>query len=123
MAQSIKLSDELMSEVRREAKLQGRSLAAQVTHWARIGRAIERSASFTPDQIDAVLAKDTQTASDRDAERVVWVNRMIELWSKPGPGEEAFFAERRRLGLGVGLDENGNLVHAADLIKAPQKGQ
>jgi hypothetical protein len=25
---------------------------------------------------------------------------------------KVFFAERRRLGLGVGIDENGKLVHA-----------
>lgn len=30
---------------------------------------------------------------------------------EPGPKEEEFFARRRALGLGVGLDENGKLVH------------
>lgn len=32
----------------------------------------------------------------------------------PGPNEEAFFEERWRKGLGVGLDDNGNLVDASD---------
>ena len=68
MAQSIKLSDDLMSEVRREAKLHGRSLAAQVTHWARVGKAIERSSVFTHDQITDLLAKDAKFAHLGDTE-------------------------------------------------------
>lgn len=32
----------------------------------------------------------------------------------PGPNEEAFFEERRRKGLGVGLDEYGNLTKERD---------
>lgn len=38
------------------------------------------------------------------------------------PEEEAFFAERLRLGLGFGLDEKGNLVHVADLKNANEAG-
>ncbi|MBW6419652.1 hypothetical protein [Celeribacter sp. PS-C1] len=52
----------------------------------------------------------------RDHERV---NKIIEqtsldafvaAMSKPGPGEEKFFSDRRRRGVGVGLDEDGNLI-------------
>ena len=46
MAQSVKLGDELMNLVRRESALQSRSVAGQITHWARIGRAIDRSGNF-----------------------------------------------------------------------------
>lgn len=41
-------------------------------------------------------------------------DRLTEIQYKTGrPTEaiEAFFAERRKLGLGVGLDENGNLIY------------
>lgn len=37
-------------------------------------------------------------------------DRLIEKMGQPGPAEEAFFARRRKLGLGVGLDAAGNLV-------------
>lgn len=122
MVQSIKISDELMDEVRREAKLQDRTLAAQVEHWVHIGMAIERSGNFSYDRINAVLSAEARSSTPNDAEYTAWSDRFIELMSKPGPNEEAFFAERRRLGLGVGLDENGNLVRAADLKKADEKG-
>lgn len=55
MAQSIKISDELMTEVRQEAELQGRTLAAQLEHWVRIGKAIEMSKNFSYAQINAIL--------------------------------------------------------------------
>ena len=123
MARSIKISKELMAEVRREAKLQGRTLAAQLEYWVRIGMAIERSSNFSYDRINAVLAAEAQTSTLNDAEYAVWSDRFDELMAKPGPNGEAFFAERRRLGLGVGLDENGNLVRAADLKKTDGEGR
>lgn len=39
MAQSVKLSDEIMAFIRKEADLQSRSVAGQITHWVNIGRA------------------------------------------------------------------------------------
>jgi hypothetical protein len=38
----------------------------------------------------------------------------MEKMARPGPQEKVFFAERRRKGLGVGLDENGKLVRGSD---------
>jgi hypothetical protein len=46
MAQSIKLGDDIMTVVRRECELQSRSIAGQIAHWVRIGRAIEKSGNL-----------------------------------------------------------------------------
>ena len=54
------------------------------------------------------LDDDTVAPEDKN----IWLDRFTDLMGEPGPGEEAFFADRRRRGLGVGLDENGNLVRA-----------
>lgn len=43
-------------------------------------------------------------------EHAVEVENSIEKMMQPGPTEDGFFAKRRQLGLGVGLDEHGNLV-------------
>ncbi|MBM3604703.1 MAG: hypothetical protein FJX25_08080 [Alphaproteobacteria bacterium] len=43
--------------------------------------------------------------SDKDE-----LDRLTERFSMPGPGEEEFFRQRRQLGLGVGLDEQGEIV-------------
>lgn len=56
MAQSIKLADDLMDEARIASEIHSRSLSGQIAHWARIGKAIERSNAFSHDRIDAVLS-------------------------------------------------------------------
>lgn len=37
--------------------------------------------------------------------------KLLEALSNPGPDEESFFAKRRMLGIGTGLDEDGDVVH------------
>ncbi|MBI1495271.1 3'-5' exonuclease [Halocynthiibacter styelae] len=38
------------------------------------------------------------------------LNEIAKMLGEPGPNEELFFARRRALGLGAGLDENGEIV-------------
>ncbi len=38
------------------------------------------------------------------------LDKLTKQMGEPGPAEELFFARRRALGLGVGLDENGQIV-------------
>ena len=49
------------------------------------------------------------------------LDRISELLSTTTPEAEAFFVERRRLGLGVGLDEHGRFVYARDLLAEQTK--
>ncbi len=114
MAQSVKLGEELMNLIRRESELQSRSVAGQITHWVRIGRAIEKSGHFDHDRLLAVLDGQRETTELTDEEKEVWLDGFAEAMARPGPDEETFFARRRQLGLGVGLDAGGNLVRAGD---------
>ena len=110
MAQSVKLGDDIMKIVRRESELQSRSIAGQIAHWLRIGRAIEKSGNFDHARITAALAGDIETTVLTDEEKDVWLDNFVEKMGQPSPDETAFFSQRRQLGLGVGLDEAGNLV-------------
>ncbi|WP_018698197.1 ParD-like family protein [Amorphus coralli] len=110
MAQSIKLSDEVMDVVRREAELQSRSIAGQLTHWARIGRAVEKTGRFDYRRIEQALGGKLSPDALSSDEQDVWFDAFAEAVTGPTAEEEAFFAERRKLGRGVGLDENGRLV-------------
>lgn len=114
MAQSVKLADEIMSLVRREADLQSRSVAGQITHWLRIGRAIEHSGSFDYARITAALEGRLDTTKLGAEEEVAWLDAFTEKMAQPSDAEEAFFAQRRSLGRGVGLDAGGNLIYAKD---------
>jgi len=118
MAQSVKLGDDIMKIVRRESELQSRSVAGQIAHWLRIGRAIEKSGNFDHARITAALSAQIDTTELTDEEKNVWLDSFVEKMGRPALGEEAFFARRRHLGLGVGLDEAGNLVRESSAAKA-----
>jgi hypothetical protein len=114
MAKSVKFADEaLIDDARVTAEIQSRSLAGQITHWARIGRAIERSGQFDHVRLSQVLAGELETTALTAEEKAVWSDRFLAKMSEPGPGEEAFFAEMRKTGKAVGLDEaTSTIVHA-----------
>lgn len=113
MAQSVKFADDaLVDDARAVAEIQSRSLAGQITHWARIGRAIERSGSFDHVRLSRVLAGDFETTVLTAEEKAVWSERFLAKMSEPGAGEEAFFAELRESGKAVGLDPSGKIVYA-----------
>ena len=112
MAQSVKLSDEIMALVRREADLHSRSVAGQITHWLKIGRAIEHSGSFDYARITAALEANLDTTQLGDGEDVAWLDAFTEKMGHPSEAEMSFFTRRQALGRGVGLDSGGNLVYA-----------
>ena len=62
MARSMKIPDEEMELLRREARLASRSIAGQVTHWLRIGRSIERAPDFNYAHIREALQALSQWA-------------------------------------------------------------
>ena len=111
MAQSIKLSDDVMSVVRRESGLQSRSVAGQITHWINIGRAIEQSSAFDYQHINAALAGELSPDELSAEEQEVWFAQFGEVVTGPSDQEEAFFEQRRQLGRGVGLNDKGELVY------------
>lgn len=111
MAQSVKLSDNIMTYVRKESNLQSRSVAGQVTHWINIGRAIEKSGSFdfkhVNNALQAALSPDELTPEEQE----VWFEQFKAEMTEPTDEEVAFFAKRRKLGRGVGMSDSGELVY------------
>ncbi|WPY96311.1 hypothetical protein T8T21_16190 (plasmid) [Limimaricola variabilis] len=114
MAQSVKLADEVMSLVRREAELHSRSVAGQITHWLKIGRAIEQSGNYDHRRITAALEGRLATTELSEEEESAWLDAFTEKMGQPSEAEKAFHADRQALGRGVGLDAGGNLVWATD---------
>ena len=113
MAKSVKFADDaFVDEARAASEIQSRSLAGQITYWARIGRAIERSGSFDHTRISRVLAGDLETTALTAEEKAVWSERFLATMSEPGPGEESYFAELRESGAAAGLDASGEIVYA-----------
>ena len=112
MAQSVKLADDVMAVVRREAELHSRSVAGQITHWLRLGKAIEQSGTYDHARVTAALDGRLDPVELREEEGGAWLDAFTEKMSSPSEMEKTFFEKRRKLGRGVGLDAAGNLVHA-----------
>ncbi|MFC3167818.1 TA system antitoxin ParD family protein [Paracoccus fontiphilus] len=111
MSQSVKFADDaLINDARVVAEVQSRSLASQITHWARIGRAIERSGSFDYARLSRVLAGAVETTILTAEEKAVWSEQFLAKMSESGPDEDAFFAELRASGKAVGLNAAGKVV-------------
>jgi hypothetical protein len=111
MAQSVKFADDaLVEDARITADLQSRSLAGQITHWARIGRAIERSGHFDHAKISRVLAGEIETTALTAEEKAVWSEQFLAMMAEPGPEEDRHFAVLRKSGKAVGLDASGKVV-------------
>ncbi|GHF51560.1 TA system antitoxin ParD family protein [Seohaeicola zhoushanensis] len=114
MAQSVKLADDIMALIRREADLQSRSVAGQITHWVRLGRAMERSGQFDHARLTAALEGSLDTTELAPQEEAAWLDAFTEKMGQPSEAEEEFFARRKALGRGVGRDASGHLVRAED---------
>lgn len=112
MAQSVKLDDDVMAMARREAKLHSRSVSGQITHWLRLGRAIEQSGSYDHARVTAALDGRIDTVDLQEEEAIAWLDAFTKKMSSLSITELDFFIERRVLGRGVGLDAAGNLVRA-----------
>jgi len=111
MAQSVKLSDNVMTYVRKESSLQSRSVAGQVTHWINIGRAIEKSGSFDFRRVNNVLRAALSPDELTPEEQEVWFEQFTAEMTEPTEEEVAFFAKRRKLGRGVGMSDLGELIY------------
>ncbi|MEH6790297.1 TA system antitoxin ParD family protein [Parasphingorhabdus sp.] len=103
MAKTVKIDDELMEVIGREAEMMSRSLAGQVRHWVRIGMSVEKSRFFDQarvvEALSGQLAPDALTAGEQEAH----IDGLFEA-ARSGTVEQGkLFAERKGKGLGIGL--------------------
>jgi hypothetical protein len=112
MPQTVKISDGEMEKVREAAELNSRSIAGQAEHWIRLGRAVERDPRFGYTRIEQVLKGLMRVEDLTDDEQEDYLDRLGDLMSVPNAEEKAFFADREARGLGVGMDEDGQLTYS-----------
>mgnify|MGYP003661039940 FL=1 len=106
MAKTIKIDDELMEVIGREAEMMSRSLAGQVRHWVRIGMSIEKSRFFDQSRVvealSGKLAPDALTAGEQEA----YVDGLFDAARSGTVEQDKLFAARKAKGLGVGLRDS-----------------
>lgn len=107
---SIKISNETLTLARNDAKVFGRSIGAQVDHWARIGRAVELTSTFPHDRLRRVIEGEPAAAELSSDDTTGILDAYDRAMATPSPKAIAFFAARRKAGIGVGYDDDGRLV-------------
>lgn len=110
MAQIVKISDAEMSAIRAAAELNHRSVSSQAEYWIRLGRAVEQDPRFGQVQIEEALTGQRPISSLTDEQQEEFFDRFGAEMDKPTKEALAFWEERRRKGLGVGTDEEGNII-------------
>jgi hypothetical protein len=110
---SIKVSSTLVESAKAEASLFQRSAGGQVEHWARLGRALESSPDFDHNRLREALTGIGDASALTAEERVAFLEVYGNVLARPLPEEEQFWEERRKGGLGVGMDGRGKLVRGS----------
>ena len=115
MAQSVKISDdEFVNGMRETAEVMTRSLGEQALHWLKIGKAIESSSKFNYQYVQEALNAKRSPDELTLEEQEVFFDEFAASMMGEQPEAEAFFEQRRKQGVGVGLDDNDNLIYQSE---------
>lgn len=117
----VRLDAEITEAARVAAARMSRSVAQQVSHWARIGRELERAQDVSADEIRRVLdgsaSYDALSAKEQAVVRAVWDSRIDSL-------RENLRLDRDFDGAGyhyAELDEHGAVVVREPATPRPRK--
>jgi hypothetical protein len=103
-------ADELTTSVQ-EVQLAIYDQVFQSTHESSKTMANERDVKKPQGtETTAALAERNNTPAEEVEATEQWLDDFTERMMHPSPEEEEFFARRRELGLGAGLDKHGKLV-------------
>jgi hypothetical protein len=104
---SVKLSTEFLDDARREAEAFKRSVAAQVEHWARIGRAVENTPGVTAHRVRDALSGRAKFEHLTTVEQTAFLEELGGEWDADTEAAYAALGEQEGA---VGRDETGRLV-------------
>lgn len=102
---TLRLRRELVEAARDEAGLSGRSTAAQIEHWARLGRAFEAARCATAERVRQALQGRLPIEALPDVEQDAVFDGMLDAYRDPPAGVRdrlAGIAERTRKALDGG---------------------
>lgn len=90
---TVKLNARLVEEARREAELFQRSIAGQIEHWAKLGRAIENARGFSLERVRMALAGALKIEDLTDDEQDAVFADLGGQFEAPSPELKAGYAQ------------------------------
>ena len=117
VAHAVKISEREMEVLREAAAINSRSISGQAEHWLRIGRASSAIRDSAMCSIEQALKglRPVEQPEAMSSRRVLRVLRRRNAACRLDR-ERAFWEDRQRKGLGVGMDEEGNIVQPEPLM-------
>lgn len=119
---SVKFPDAFVEDARREAELFNRSVAGQIEHWARIGRALEGAPSVSTARVKDTLQGRVTLRSLTRKEQEALLDDMHEWLKNPSDEEAAAYAALADLPGAVGTNEKGEIVRGRGKPKMRKAG-
>lgn len=115
---SVKLSAQLVDEARREAELCTRSIAVQVEHWAKLGRAVERAQGGTIDRVKAAVDGRVDPAELSITERAYYYDLLDAAIAEASAAEADAIAKAGTVPGAAGYDgETIFVVDSAGIVR------
>lgn len=90
---TVKLNSRLVDEARREAELFQRSIAGQIEHWAKLGRAIENAKGFSIERVRTALAGELKIEDLSDDEQDAFFTDLGDQFDPASPALKAGYAK------------------------------
>jgi hypothetical protein len=90
---TVKLNSHLVDEARREAELFHRSIAGQIEHWAKLGRAIENAKGFSIERVRTALAGELKIEDLSGEEQDAFFSDLGDQFESPSPELKAAYAQ------------------------------
>ncbi len=107
---SVKLSNALVSDARREAQVLNRSLGGQIEHWAKLGKALENAAGFSLDRVRETLEGRLKLEALSVTEQDAVFDRLGQQFDQPSDAVRAQYAAIGKRPGAVGADPEGRLA-------------
>ena len=107
---SVKFPDAFVEDARREAELFNRSVAGQIEHWARIGRALEGAPGIPVERVRETLEGKVKLETLSVQEQRAVFDHMGDWFDDPPADVVAAYREIGSRPGAVGLDKMGKLV-------------
>ena len=108
-----RVANDIASAAAAVAKAENRSMAEQISHWARVGMNVERSVTAESRRVLAVITGEAQFSTLSAEERAV-AHAVIDADIAEGIKSTHFGEAARRAGhTTVSVDENGDVVRTS----------
>lgn len=111
MFSTIKISESAKQLAAQAAAVNSRSISAQIEHWMKIGRAIEQSPDFSYERVQKALSAELNQDELSEEELAVYEEALFSSMYDLTGQFAGFIEDQKAKGLGVGLDNEGNLVY------------